>query len=179
MRRQIVGILLFVGLLLTLPTAATAASGSVHVVVRIDGLSDLLLSGNTAQWRHLQYDPPGVTQINGVSWTPSGLSTACSCLSDMFTGVAPAIPQNATGFSVTWTGRGTVTLEELPTAANDYRLRARFDDLGPGGADDYDALISYQSPDPIPALSPWGMIGLSFLLAGGALYFLRRRVLTS
>ena len=178
MRRRIVGTLLFIALLSTLPTLAIAASGSVRVLVRIDGLSDLLLSGNTAQWNHLQYSPPGVTSLNGVSWTPTGLSSFCNCLSDVFSGVAPAIPHNATGFSVTWTGRGTVTLEELPTPGNGYRLRARFDDLGPGGADDYDALISYQYPDAIPALSPWGMIGLSFLLAGGALYYLRRRALT-
>ncbi len=178
MTRRIVGTLLSIALLSTLPTVATAASGSIRVIVRIDGLSDVLLSGNTAQWNHLQYDPPGVTLLNGVSWTPTGLSSSCNCLSDVFTGVVPAIPQNATGFSVTWTGRGTVTLEELPTPANGYRLRARFDDLGPPGADNYDALISYQYADAIPALSPWGTIGLSFLLAGGALYFLRRSALT-
>lgn len=175
MKRRTTAILLFSALLSALPGAAMAASGSVRVVVDIDGLSDLLLSGNTAQWHHLEWSPPGETVLNGVVWTPTGLSSFCNCLSDLFTGVAPAIPQNATSFSVSWTGRGPVTLEELPSPENGYVLRVRFDDVEPGGADTYDATISYHYPSEIPTLNRWGLIALALLLVAGAALLLRRR----
>lgn len=176
MRHQVLGILLLIALLVFVPATAVAADGSVRVIVTIDGLSDLLLAGNTAQWHHLEYSPPEETVLNGVSWTPTGLSSFCNCLSDVFDGVAPAIPQNATNFSVAWSGRGTVTIEELPAAANGYRLRVRFDDVAPGGADEYDALISYQYAEPIPATSPRGTILLAVLLIGVAVFALLRRL---
>lgn len=152
MRPRAAGVLFFSALLLFSPPPVMAATGSVRVIVSIDGLSDLFLSGNTAQWHHLQYTPPQETLINGASWVPTGLSSFCDCLSDVFTGVAPAIPQTATNFGVTWSGRGTVTLEELPSSLNSYRLRVRFDDVAPGGADLYNALITYDYPDPIPVM---------------------------
>lgn len=175
MSQPLRGILPLIGVLVLAPATAMAAAGSVRVVVTVDGLSDLLLAGSTAQWHHLEYSPPGETVVNGVSWTPTGLSSFCNCLSDVFNGVAPAIPQNATNFSVAWSGRGTVTLEELPAAANGYRLRVRFDDVAPGGADEYDALISYQYAEPIPATSPRGTIILAVLLIGVAVFVMLRR----
>lgn len=174
MRRRIGGILLFGALLVCAPQAAAAATGSVRVIVSIDGLSDLRLSGNTAQWHHLQWSPPQVTQLNGVSWTPTGLSGFCNCLSDLFAGVAPAIPQTATNFGVTWTGRGLVTLPELPSALNGYLLRVRFDDATQGGADLYNALITYDYPDPVPTMSGTGLVVLSVLLLALTAGALRR-----
>lgn len=182
MKQRSLCLLFAVGLLVALPGVVPAATGSVQVVVSIDGLSELLLSGNTAQWYHLEYSPPGETVLNGVAWTPAGLSSFCNCYSDVFAGVVPAIPQTATDFAVTWTGRGPVTLEELPAAGNGYTLRVRFDDVAPGGADVYDALITYEYPDPvlaIPTLGVWGLIAFALLLAAWAVLSLRRRAVAS
>jgi len=175
MKQRTAHILLFGALLAFLPATVTAATGSVRVIVTIDGLSDLLLSGNSAQWHHIEYSPPETTVINGVSWTPTGLSSFCNCLSDIFSGVEPPIPQSARDFSVTWSGRGTVSLEELPSASNGFRLRVRFDDVAPGGADEYDALISYQYAEPIPMISRRSMGLLSLLLIALTVLVLRRQ----
>jgi len=176
MRLRAAGVFLFGVLLVFSPPPVMAATGSVRVIVSIDGLSDLLLSANTAQWHHLEYSPPQETLVNGVTWVPTGLSSFCNCLSNVFTGVAPAIPQTATNFGVTWSGRGTVTLEELPSALNSYRLRVRFDDVAPGGADLYNALITYDYPEPIPVMSAQGMVVLMVLLLGLAIVALRRPI---
>ncbi|MBK9239388.1 MAG: hypothetical protein IPL75_03810 [Acidobacteria bacterium] len=73
--------------------------------------------------------PPQETLLNGVSWVPTGLSGFCNCLSDVFGGVTPAILKRRRTSGVTWSGRASVTLEQLPSALNSYRLRVRFDDL--------------------------------------------------
>ena len=153
-------------LLAMLAPPAIAGTGSVRVEVTIDGVSELILGGNTAQWWHLNYDPPGTTTINGVSWTPTGLSNGCSCLSDVFTGVAPAIPLNATNFAVTVSdGRGVVSIQQYPSSGNGYKLYVRFDDGSQGGADFYDVTINYQYADPVPML-PWPTLVFVVLLLG-------------
>ncbi len=174
MRPRAAGVLLVGALLVFSSSPVLAETGSVRVIVNIDGLSDLLLSGNTAQWHHLQYSPPQETLLNGVSWVPTGLSGFCNCLSDVFGGVTPAIPQTATNFGVTWSGRGTVTLEQLPSALNSYRLRVRFDDLAPGGADLYNALITFEYPAPVPVMGGQSLALLMVLLLGLGVVALRR-----
>jgi len=161
--------------MVALPTASWAGTGSVRVEVNIDGVSDLVLSGSTAQWYHLSYDPPGVTTINGASWAPSGLSNGCNCYSDVFDGVVPAIPQSATGFAVTVDdGRGDVMIQQLPSSANGYRLIVRFDDGPQGGADEYDVTIDYEYADPVPARSAVHLGLLALLVAGLGVSLLRR-----
>lgn len=176
MNRKVVALLVLGSLCATMSAGAVAATGSVRVQASIDGLSELILRDNTAQWYHIEYSPPGQTLLNGIGWTPTGLSSFCNCLSDVFAGVAPAIPQDATNFSVLKSsGRGEVTLVELPSSANSFTLRVRFDDVAPGGADNYDVTVRYDysstpppapAAQPIPTLGAWGLGLLGLSLAG-------------
>jgi hypothetical protein len=154
-------------LMLLAPVSLPAATGSVNVAVRIDGVSDLSFSLDSAWWYHMQYDPPGTTTINGVSWIPTGLSNGCSCTSNTFSGVTPPIPATATNFQVVVNdGRGVVTIEETPSSSNGYELRVRFDDGPFGGADDYDVTVLYQyATVETPATSRSGLIALLAMLA--------------
>lgn len=162
-------------LTMLVPLVASAASGTVHFTVQIDGTSELQLSGSTARWHHLTWDPPGTTVINGVPWNPTGLSQHCGCDSDTFSGVLPPIPPNATSFDVTVNdGRGAVTVVQYPDPGNGRVLIVRIDDEAEGGADDYDVTIEWATPTPIPIASTAGLMLLCVLLTGAGFWFLRR-----
>lgn len=178
MSRRLRKILPGILLVTAMPCSSLAATGNVNVQVNIDGLSELILSANTAQWHHINYNPPGTTTINSSPWIPTGLSNFCNCYSDIFTGVNPPIPQNASNFDITKNdGRGAVTIVQIPSASNDYKLIVRFDDDSQGGSDDYDVLLTYQYPDiqPIPTLSEWAQILLALSLMGMAGWYWQRR----
>lgn len=167
----------FLTVLLLLPAGMLSAA-TANISARVDGLSELVLSGNTVRWHHVSYSPPGDTTVNGVVWTPTGLSSFCNCDSDPYTGLVPPLIQRTTGYSVvTNAGRGPVTIVETPSSLNGWVLRIRIDDEAPGGDDLYDVDVTYPSaadPVVVPAASTPALALLGGLLAAGGIWALRR-----
>lgn len=168
---------LLVSALLLLPAGIVSAA-TANVSARVDGLSELVLSGNTVRWHHVSFTPPGDTTINGVVWTPTGLSSFCNCDSDPYTGLVPPLIQRTTGYSVVKNaGRGPVTIVETPSSLNGWALRIRIDDEEPGGDDLYDIDVTYPAasdPVVVPAASMPALALLGGLLAAAGLRVLRR-----
>jgi hypothetical protein len=129
---------------------------TVTVDALIDGKSQLILQGNTAQWLHLDFAAPGrlefqnePTVINGKEWfpvwpdVPDAENRFCNCTSSIFKGVRPALPQ--TNMMVTLNviqGRGDVRIVQMPAASNNYTLIVEFDDDPYGGAEIYKIELS-------------------------------------
>jgi hypothetical protein len=124
---------------------------TIRIEAHIDGRSQLILRGSTAQWHHFDYAAPGrelgvnePTRISGVDWFPvwPDLPTAenlfCDCFSDVFSGVGPSVPAtDATVELRIVQSRHVTTLVQQPSAQNDYTLIIEFDDNPPGGPDWY------------------------------------------
>ena len=140
-----------------LPVLATTPANLIRVRAHIDGRSRLCIRGNTVQWLHLEYDPPGLhgnvqnpTFINGTAWIPVWLDVPFGnrqCVSDVHACTAALLPANAVQMSVTaFTGRGKVSIVQQPTAANRFTAIIEFDDSVAAGAADYLADITYSKP---------------------------------
>lgn len=157
--------------LILVPAAGFAATATVSV--RVDGLSDLILSGGTVKWHHISFTPPGATTINSVVWNPTGLSNFCNCDSDLYTGLLPRMSQSTSGYSIVKNaGRGSVTIEETPSSANGWALRIRFDDVSQGGDDLYNVNVTY--PEEVPTASTWTLAALCGALALAGVWAIRR-----
>src|SRR5450755_4689308 len=124
----------------------------------IDGHSQLILSGSSAYWHHIDFSVPGyvtggyvATNINGVDWYPTWPQPAqnyfCGCDSDSFNGVAPAVPADATGITYK-----IVSCRDSCSATYVYRtLTIDFNDDPPPGADWYEIQVTLTaSPAPTP-----------------------------
>ena len=118
----------------------------------IDGRSQLILRGNTAQWRHFDFATPGrldfknaPTVINNVEWfpvwpdQPDRENRDCDgCLSDVFTGVNPPLfSENMIVSLRKIQARDNVSIVQLPTPANNFTSVIEFDDNPPSGDDIY------------------------------------------
>jgi hypothetical protein len=129
----------------------------IDIVADIDGRSQLILRGNTAQWHHLDWAAPGreeftdfPTTINAVDWypiwpdVPDAENRDCDCLSDVFTGVAPDLPAQPMEIGLEilgvdrpdtpWEDYGTVAIVQFPMSENDFTTILEFDDNGPIGS---------------------------------------------
>jgi hypothetical protein len=175
------------------PRAGAAEVLVYNVSARIDGSSDFLIfHRNTVQWHHTgtvaapgrqgggSDDPTtisaslnGVTTIDAFPWLPAWSQPFPNQIrfedySSSFTSLNPLLP-GADVQSVTvstFSGRGSVVLEQFPTAGNDYTLIAKFADGFNGSA--YTAgLITVVVPEP-----GWVGIGLVGVVVG---LFRRRR----
>jgi hypothetical protein len=184
-------VLLVLVLLAWTSSDAVADTCPIRISAWIDGRSQLILKGNTAQWHHLEANAPGreggVTEptiINGVDWFPvwpgdpgDPLNHSCNCFSDVFDGVNPPLPsQDMTVVLREIQVRQEVSVIQQPSAANDYTLIIEFNDNQPGGAAWY--TVEFDVPGTcsgIPTLNQWGMIILSLLVAASALWLIRRR----
>lgn len=138
--------------------------GTLRVGALIDGRSWLVLDDDTAQWHHFDYAAPGrhffldePTVLNGVEWFPAwpdepdAENRDCDCLSDVFTGLVPAIPER--GFSVDLRilrGRGEVTVVQHPSSENDFTAIIEFDDNPPPGPAWH--FVEFDLPGPVPIL---------------------------
>ena len=127
--------------------AAASTGGLIRVRAWVDGRSQLILQGDTAQWHHFDYAAPGrefanePTTIDGVSWFPTWPDVPdvqnrdCNCDSDTFTGVNPPVPPADVVVSlIPVQARGPVSMVQLPSAENDYTLIVQFNDNAPPGA---------------------------------------------
>ncbi len=136
--------------------AKAAPPFTIEIEAYIDGLSNLTLRGNAAQWHHVTFAAPGrhdiyyppapgkPTTVNGADWYPSWPASygdrveSCNCWSlDTFTFPGDGVPAT----SAVWTvqsveiepGGGSAYIAEQPSAGNSYTLVIVFDDLGPPG----------------------------------------------
>ncbi len=151
--------------------------GVLRVEARIDGHSQLVIQGNSVQWHHIQYTPPGIpanenlpTALNGTSWYPAWPANNCQdCWSSIFRNLCPTLAASSTAAAVNKVdGRDSVNIVQQPSAGNNYTLIVDFSDTDPG-ADDYIADITYDS-DPcaaasIPTLNQWALGAMAILLA--------------
>lgn len=137
-----------------IPLVARAQSPSeitIEIRAAIDGRSQLILRGNTAQWHHFDFAAPGrhlftnfSTTINGVDWSPiwpnvpDAENRDCNCFSDVFTGVVPALPAQPMeiGLQILSVDRGnaqceptgTMAIVEFPSPDNNFTTIVEFDD---------------------------------------------------
>jgi hypothetical protein len=153
-----------------LNASASAEASAIRVSALMDGRSQLILRGNTAQWHHFDHAAPGrwagrndPTTINGTQWFPdwpgfSGEVRCGGCFSDVFSGVSPALP--AAPVVVTVTGvraRVAPRVLQQPSAQNDYTAVVELDDNGPFGGDTYIVDISFTYAPPTAAIGgPYG-----------------------
>ena len=141
-------------------TAPTTQPAPVVVTVRalIDGRSDLILHGFTAQWHHLDWAAPGVhgghyepTYIDGIAWHPNWENSDLNAevrvphsMSDTFDGLTPPLP--AAPMQVTLEKqkcRGDITIIQQPSAENDFTTIVEFDDNAPPGPDWYEVKLTF------------------------------------
>lgn len=121
---------------------------TLRIKAHVDGLSRLILQGDTARWHHFSYAAPGrhffvdePTIFSGVEWyptwpdVPDAENRDCECYSSVFDDVRPALPPTA--FTVDLRlirSREATTVVQQPTASNDFTTVIEFDDvnsLGP------------------------------------------------
>ena len=122
----------------------------IRIEADIDGRSHLILKGNTAQWHHIDFAAPGrledpgfcgreqlylPTVINDVEWypvwpdVPSPENRSCDCDSDVYDGLAPALPaSDRTAVLNVIEGRYRTQIVQDPDADNDYTTIIEFDD---------------------------------------------------
>jgi hypothetical protein len=147
------------------PAGSTACvagrcQATLRIRVGIDGQSVFRFSGAEAYWHQVLYaaparhkDAPLPLQMNGATFNPSWPDAAgdttnysCNCDSSKMTVPAPPLPKRAqtVGLQVV-TARKSITIAEQPSAANGHRLSVLFDDVGFGGSEYYEAVLSYES----------------------------------
>lgn len=128
---------------------------TIRVEADIDGRSQLILRRNTAQWHHLNAAAPGrvfdankPTIIDGVEWfpewpdEPDAENRGCDCLSDVFAGVDPALPDSEVSVNLNLIqSRVSTSIVQLPGEANDFTLIVEFDDIGASASATYIVLI--------------------------------------
>jgi serine/threonine protein kinase len=108
----------------------------------IDGIDVVKVSGNKLWFEHEYATLPGRNIfVNGKAWTPSWTNN----VSTEFAGlIAVFRPTDAQKIQITKrAGRGTVSVAQFPSPANDETLAVRIDDADPGGADWYEFVISW------------------------------------
>jgi serine/threonine protein kinase len=108
----------------------------------IDGIDVIKVSGNKLWFEHELYTLPGKNIfVNGKAWTPgwtNNVSTEFAGLNAVFR------PIDAQKIQITKrVGRGTVSVAQFPSPANDETLAVRIDDEDFGGADWYEVVISW------------------------------------
>ncbi len=146
------------------PAHAQAPPRVVHVQAWIDGRSQLILTGATAQWQHFDFAAPGrlncdtgspsePTNLDFIAWNPvwpdvpSCENRFCGgCFSDVYSGISPPLP--ATEFRpsvVPWSIRGDVSIVDLPSSTNGFQTVIEFNDNSYGGADWYEFDLNIQT----------------------------------
>jgi hypothetical protein len=120
--------------------------GSSHrqftVKAFIDARDVVKVSGTKLWFEHETGSLPGMNIfVNRKAWSPSWTSN----VSTAFVGLNPAFrPHDPQKIQITKrVGRGTVSVAEFPSPANEETLAVRIDDEEIGGADWYEVVISW------------------------------------
>jgi hypothetical protein len=184
-------------ILLLLSASAPCFGAVLNVQALIDGKSQLVIQGNNVWWHHIEAAAPGrhsgandPTVLNGHNWFPSwpdipdAENRDCGCNSSEYHGLSPALASDETPVEITVIKPGPgerpegtlVWVVEQPSASNGYTAIVEFDD-SQGGSYLYNINITYSGAETtsVPTLSEWGMIIMSLLLAGSAIWMIRRR----
>jgi hypothetical protein len=107
----------------------------------VDGSDVVKVSGSQLWIEHEEFQQPTQIFINGKPWHPVWTDK----VSEHFQDLSPAFhPRDSTKVKLTQLkGRGTVSIIQLPTSANDQTLAFRIDDNSQGGADTYQISVSW------------------------------------
>lgn len=117
-----------------------AGPRTVSFKALVDGVDVVKLSGKSLWIEHQDFKLPVRMSINGRKWNPVWDKNTSAGYE-----LSPAFrPRNAQSIKLTRrTGRGTLSIVEKPTVANDGTLAIRLDDGGIGGADWYEFTVSW------------------------------------
>ena len=118
--------------------------GKPHVITFravVDGTDVVKVSGSQLWIEHGDFQLPMSMFVNGKPWHPVWTDK----LSDQYQGLNPAFhPRDPMKVKLTQLkGRGTVSIIQPPTTANDQTLAFRIDDGPFGGADTYQVSITW------------------------------------
>jgi hypothetical protein len=107
----------------------------------VDGSDVVKVSGSQLWIEHEDFQLPAQIFINGKPWHPVWTDKICAPLQ----GLSPAFsPRDPSKIKITQLkGRGSVSVIQLPSAANDQTLAFRIDDGPFGGADTYQISVSW------------------------------------
>jgi len=176
-------------LLIILPNDVQAAT--IGVEAYIDGRSQLIIRGNTAQWQHFEASAPGIPQnpsenfpttINSANWIPlwSGDPSNCNgCFSSVFSGVCPGLSAvtQTVALNIIQT-RDSVSIIQQPSAGNNYTLIVEFNDPSGGGfwyIIELDFPSSNSCSTAVPTMNEWGMVIFMLLTGFSGVYYLKRQ----
>jgi hypothetical protein len=112
---------------------------TLNIRARIDGLSDLVIQGDTVSWYHRVGGAPGrwiesSTYINGIEWdpdwpdVPDRYNTNCECYSSAYEGIATIANYPPVTLEIV-RGRGSVNIIQQPSQENNHTLIIEFDDV--------------------------------------------------
>jgi hypothetical protein len=121
------------------PTPPVGLTVTLNIRARIDGVSRLVIQGDTARWYHVLAFVPGrwiesATYLNGREWNltwpdvPDRGNHNCECYSSIYNGL-PTVANDPLVALEIIQARGEVSIFQPPDKANDYILIVEFDDV--------------------------------------------------
>jgi hypothetical protein len=134
----------------------------------IDGRDWLVIQGQTVEWQHFDYTPVGLRNTNypatiisssvngsalmsGSTWIPTWPNgTGFGAGSSAYGGLIPALPANPAAVNLNVvSGRGSVSIVQLPSPANTNTLIVEFNDDAVGGDALYDVRVYVATKSPL------------------------------
>lgn len=154
-----------VGALSAVPASGRSATlETILIEAHVEGRSQLIIQGSTAQWHHLEGVAPGrdgsldrPTVLSDALWFPTWPDVPdpgnfdCNCVSSVFTGVQPPLPAEELTVDLRLVeARGAVSVVSSPSESNGFRAVIEFDDRGLIGAEWYLVEFDVRPEPPIP-----------------------------
>ena len=188
--------------LVTVNSANAVVTGTLRFRAFIDGSDYVYVqnAGGKVWYEHLEYEYPGLhspysasspapTTIDGVSWYPvwntttekSNVYVTNSPLNYPDGEWADLSLAKITNATDTTQSRGPVTMEESPSASNNYTAKILLnDDTGNiifSGATWYEFQVSWQAPVLAPEFSSTMMATLTLITVSIAIAYTRKRIM--
>jgi hypothetical protein len=124
--------------------AFVSGCGKPHVLTFravVDGSDVVKVSGSRLWIEHEEWQQPTQIFVNGKPWHPVWTDKISAPLQDLIPAFSPHDP---TKIKLTQLkGRGSVSIIQPPTTANEETLAFRIDDGSFGGADTYQVSVSW------------------------------------
>jgi hypothetical protein len=107
----------------------------------VDGSDVVKVNGSQLWIEHEEWQLPSAIFVNGKSWHPVWTDKICAPLQNL----SPTFhPRDSMKIKITQLkGRGSVSIVQLPTTANDQTLSFRIDDGSFAGADTYQVQVTW------------------------------------
>jgi hypothetical protein len=130
----------------------------LHVRAYIDGLSQLIIQGDTVYWHHLDWAAPGrhfdagsnqPTYLNDAKWEPTWPDIPdpenrdCKCDSSPYQGIPTMASTNQQAWVEVVDARGIAKVIQQPATKNDFTLVIEFNDNELMGPAWYEVTVSY------------------------------------